>query len=290
MLGEAGASDMAMQPVPDNVIGGIDKKATDEHLAWRFSGSCARVQLAMLDPHNHLSEVADAFARVFSGGTILMADVPCGSGAAAMSILATVAELRKRGCVPRQPLYVKLVGGELSEFARGYASDGLLNIMSALNEQAIWVQPEFHSWDALCKFSTADLIRRLTLLGDGCSARALVLANFSGFLNSNGKWKEAAPQFESLFVHSRDKQSVAVWIEPQTNAVLNENGGFFSRLLIWFRSKFGEQMKPEESGKFIIGNLGLTSVDTQHPLRADQLFHVNLVVQRFDLHNCTVPQ
>lgn len=289
LLGVADAQAMAIQPVPENVIGGIDRKSTDAHLAWRFSGSCARVQLAMLDPHGHLSDVADAFTRVFSGGTVLMADVPCGSGAAALSILTTIAELRKCGRVPRHPLHVKLVGGEVSEFARGYASDGIQHIMATLNEQAIWVEPEFHPWDALCKFSTADLIRRLTILGDSCSARALVLANFSGFLNSSGKWKEAAPQFEDLFVHSRDAQSVAIWIEPQTNAVLSEQGGFFSRVLNWFRSKFGSQMKSEEADKFVVGNLGITSAETQHPLRDDHQFRVNLVVQRFDLCNTGTP-
>jgi hypothetical protein len=285
LLGVAEAQAIALEPVPENVIGGIDRKSTDEHLAWRFSGSCARVELAMLDPLNHLSDVADAFTRVFSGGTVLMVDVPCGSGAAALSILTTVAELRKCGRVPRYPLHVKLVGGELSEFARGYASDGIQHIMSTLNEQAIWVEPEFHSWDALCKFSTADLIRRLTILGDGCSARALILANFSGFLNSSGKWKDAAPQFEDLFLHSRDEQSVAIWIEPQTNSVLSEQGGFFSRVLNWFRSKFGSLIKTEETDKLTVKNLGITSAEAQHPLREDHQFRVNLVVQRFNLRN-----
>ncbi|MCS0590422.1 hypothetical protein ACFQ09_19060 [Massilia norwichensis] len=285
MLELAGVADLATQAVPVSVIGGIDKKSTDEHLAWRFSGSCARVQLAMLDPHAHLSNVSDAFARVFSGGDVLMADVPCGSGAAALSVLSTIAELRKCGRVPRYPLRVKLVGGELSESARQYAREGLNNIMTELNEQAIWVTHEFHSWDALCKFSTADLIKRLTLLGDGCAARALVLANFSGFLSNTGKWKDAAPQFESLFVHSRDEQSVAIWIEPQTNSVLNKDGGFFGRLLSWFKLKFGAKMNAEEINEFTIENLGITAAETQHPLREEQQFQVNLVVQRFDLRN-----
>jgi hypothetical protein len=40
--------------------------------------------------------VADAFARVFAGNKVFLADLPCGSGAATISILTTLAELRKQ--------------------------------------------------------------------------------------------------------------------------------------------------------------------------------------------------
>jgi hypothetical protein len=273
----------AIKPAPENVIGGIDKVATDQHLAWRFTGSSARVQLAMLDPNNDLPEVADALARAFSGGTVLLTDVPCGSGAAALSILSIVAELRRQERFPRFPLTVKLVGGELSEFARDYASLGIQHLLATLNEQAIWVEPEFLSWDALSKFSTADLIKRLILLGEGCSARVLVLANFSGFLQGKSKWNDAAPQFEDLFVHSRDLQSVAIWIEPQTNSVLDKNGGFFCRVLKWFSFKFSGLIKKGEEEQFQISYVGISEAQVQHPLREDQQFRVNLAVKHFDL-------
>jgi hypothetical protein len=283
LLGTGDLYATALQPAPEKVIGGVDKTATDQHLAWRFSGSAARVQLAMLDPNNDLPKVADAFARVFSGGTVLLTDIPCGSGAAALSILSTIADLRRQERLPRYPLTVKLVGGELSEFARDYANLGTQHVLAALNVQAIWVEPEFLSWDALSKFSTADLIKRLILLGEGCSARVLVLANFSGFLHGNSKWNEAAPQFEDLFIHSRDVQSVAIWIEPQTNLVLDEKGGFFSRVLKWFSFKFSELIKKGEEEQFQVGHVGVSEAQVQHPLREEQQFRVNLSVKHFDL-------
>ena len=60
-------------------IGGISREATNKHLAWHFTGSLARVQLAMLDPASHMPHVADAFAQIFSGGRVAIADLPCGS-------------------------------------------------------------------------------------------------------------------------------------------------------------------------------------------------------------------
>ncbi|WP_423933735.1 hypothetical protein [Comamonas sp. 23] len=281
LLRHAGLEEKARQPVPEGKIGGFSKEDTDDHLAWRFSGSSARVQLSLLDPEDKLTEVADAFAKVFSGGTVLLADLPCGSGAAALALLANIAELRRQDRIPRSPLNVKIVGGELSEFARSYASLATEHIKDALAEQAIWVSAEFMSWDALDKFSTADLTNRLTVLGQDCSARLIVLANFSGFLQREGKWKEALPQFESLFIHGRAHNSFVLWIEPQTNAVLG-SGGFFGRAIAWFKKLFSAQQTKDAQDNLVVENLGKSAANVQHPLKEHQ-FNVQLVVQRFDL-------
>lgn len=281
LLLHTGLKEKALLPVPEGKIGGLSKEETDDHLAWRFSGSSARVQLSLLDPEEKLTEVADTFAKVFSGGTVLLADLPCGSGAAALALLANIAELRRQGRIPRSPLNVKVVGGELSEFARGYASLATEHIKDALAEQAIWVSAEFLSWNALDKFSTAELTNRLTVLGQDCSARLIVLANFSGFLQRDGKWKEALPQFESLFLHGRAHNSFVLWIEPQTNEVLG-SGGFFGRAIAWFKKLFSAHQTKDEQDALVVENLRKSAANVQHPLKTHQ-FNVQLVIQRFDL-------
>lgn len=155
------------------------------------------------------------------------------------------------------------------------------HIKDALAEQAIWVSAEFLPWDALDKFSTADLTNRLTVLGQECSARLIVLANFSGFLQTDGNWKKALPQFESLFVHGRAQNSFVLWIEPQTNRVL-KSGGFFGRALVWFKNLFSTHQTKEEQEALVIENLGKSAANVQHPLK-DHQFDVHLVIQRFDL-------
>lgn len=281
LLQHAGLKERALQPAPPSITGGLSKEATDDHLAWRFSGSSARVQLSLLDPRDELVGVADAFAKVFSGGTVLVADLPCGSGAAVLTLLTSIAELRTQGRIPRNPLHVRVVGGELSDSARGYASRAIDHIKETLAEQAIWVSAEFLSWNALDKFSTAELTNRLTLLGQGCSARLMVLANFSDFLQREGKWKEALPQFESLFVHGRAHNSFVLWIEPQTNQVIGA-GGFFGRAIVWFKKLFSAHQTKEEQEALVVENLGKSAADVQHPLK-DHQFNVHLVIQRFDL-------
>jgi hypothetical protein len=61
LLTKNGLLEKAMTPAPKGFEGGVSKEDTDNHLAWRFTGSSARVMLPMLDPNDDLAEIPDAF-------------------------------------------------------------------------------------------------------------------------------------------------------------------------------------------------------------------------------------
>lgn len=167
---------------PEGAYGGIGKEETDDHLAWRFTGSSARVMLAVLDPKEELLEVADAFAQIFSGNRVFLVDIPSGSGAVTVAILTIFAELRKQGRVPRIPLEVVVIGGEISPYGRSYFTEILNSLKDELSSQAIQITFEAIDWNVCDKFSNTELIKRLTLQSQNCTSRLLVLANFSAFL------------------------------------------------------------------------------------------------------------
>ncbi len=229
MLEKNGIREQAKKDSQKSIAGGLTEQATKDHLAWRFTGSAARVELAMLSPNHHKSEISNAFAKIFSGGRVLLADVPCGSGAAALSVLTTITELRAQSVLPRMPLEVVLVGGEISAHARANFTAAIQDIKGELEKQAITINDSVMHWDVCDLLSNTDLIKQLTLLGDKCSARMLLLANFSEFLQGDGKWKTAQPQFDELFRHFRSERSSAIWIEPQTNKA----SSFFERIIKW---------------------------------------------------------
>lgn len=275
--------DLACTPGPDGEIGGISPEDTAKHLTWRFSGSSARVQMAILDPKAELDDVSDAFAKVFAGARVLLADLPCGSGAAFLSILATLAELRRASKLPRTAITVVIVGAEISPSARENSAHALQLLLPMLAEECIFVEYEFLDWNVCDPASNADLINRLAIRGDSCNSKLLLLANFSGFLARESKWKEAEPQLRSIFMHSRDKQSFALWIEPRTNTVIEPSGGFFSRVLRWFSEKFKFIIPLNQDNIQIRNAFAETSSDVLHPLRPDHKFNNNLAVIRFDL-------
>ncbi len=265
----------AITDSPEGFEGGMNKEATDNHLAWRFTGSSARVMLTMLDPHQDLRQIPDMFARIFSGNKVFLADLPCGSGAASISILSVFCELRKQGKVPRIPLHIVIIGGEISEHAQGYAKEAVNFLITELEAQAITVEFDVMDWNVCDKFSNTDLVRQLTLKSQNCSAKFLVLANFSGFLQGNNKWEEAKDQFDEIFRYCRGDNSIVLWIEPKKNNVIKQ-GGFFPRLLKWFETLFSRLIgKNKETDS-------CSSVMVKHPLLEGK-FTTNLAVVRFEL-------
>ncbi|HEY9691723.1 MAG TPA: hypothetical protein V6D15_05935 [Oculatellaceae cyanobacterium] len=270
----------ASTEAPEGFEGGMSKEDTDNHLAWRFTGSSARVMLTMLDPLQELPQIPDVFARIFSGNKVFLADLPCGSGAASMSILSVLYELRKQGKLPRMPIHIVIVGGEISEYAQNYAKEAIDSITTELEAQAITLEFDIMDWDVCDKFSNTDLINQLRLRSQNCSAKLLVLANFSGFLEKEKKWKEASKQFDELFRHSRSENSVALWIEPSMKKVTYESG-FFTRLIDWFKklfSKLIEEDKEIEQKRYDPSN----PVRVKHPL-VEGTFRTNVAVVRLEL-------
>jgi hypothetical protein len=278
LLSRNSLMDLATTEAEYGFIGGPSKEETDKHLAWRYNGSCGRVVLSLLDPNNELSKISDAYAEIFAGNKVFLADVPSGSGAAVISILTTLAELRKCSVLPRIPLEISIVAGEISESAREYLILQLSELDNSLKEQSIEITYEVLPWDVLDNISTADLIRKITLKSQDCDSRLLVLSNFSGFLESKSNWTKAQKQFSNLFIHSRDELSAAIWIESQTNKATK----FFPRLISWFNkllepilSVISEREQKEEE-------YGQAYIECEQPIKSG-VFPVRLTVVRFDL-------
>lgn len=277
LLNENSLFDLAKEMAPEGFEGGISKEDTDKHLAWRYNGSCARVILSLLDPKGNLSEVSDAYASIFAGNKVFVADLPSGSGAAIISILCTLYELRKNNVLPRHPLEISILAGEISGTARGYLLKQLVALSGVIEEQSIWIKFEILEWDTLSKVSTVDLIKRMTLLSQDCNARLLMLTNFTGFLESSGNWKKAKSQFDDIFLHSRDFLSSAIWIEPQRKNVVP----FFSRAIKWLKESFknliGDKTELEDSSWY-----AQTEAKCKQSFKEGS-FPVRLTVMRFDL-------
>lgn len=280
LLEQNGLSELAKREADEGFIGGVSEEDTNKHLAWRYNGSCGRVILSLLDPKNSLSKVSDAYAEIFAGQKVFLADLPSGSGAAVVSILTTLADLRKNNILPRIPLEISIVAGEISPSARGYMTQQLNDLTSPLKEQAIDIEYEVLDWNVLELINTADLIRQITLKSQDCDARLLVVSNFSGFLESSGNWKKAQKQFSDIFIHSRDKLSAAIWIEPQTNKVIK---GFYPRVIKWFKELFQPILTfAKDDDKPVEDFYGVADIHCEQPIK-EGTFPVRLTVARFDL-------
>ena len=267
--------------VKDSPVGGLGKPATDKHFAQQFDNSAARAQLAITNATSDITRVSNALIQTLSGNTVNITDAPCGAGAAAFSLLSTIAELRAHDVLPRLPLHIRFIGAEISEFARQYAKEMLAELAPFLESQAIFVQAEMLPWDVMDSLSNTDLIQNMLRAKTSVSKNLLVVANFSGFLTTSGKQKDAQPQLAELFRHASGDESVAIWIEPQMNSAVSDSG-LFSIVGRWVKDKWHRFVRVNTDGA--VDDSFLTSeVQFQSTLTPGRLRPVRLAVMRLDL-------
>lgn len=270
------------RPKNGGPVGGLTKESADQHLAQAFDGSAARAILAVLDPRSELGSTSDSFIQSTAGTSLALTDAPCGAAAATLAFLAVLAELRAHKVLPRLPLDVKFVGGELSPHAVSHAQQLFEDLRADLEAEAIFVDFQFHSWDVLDRLSTSDLVKASTVHGAPCTSKLLVIANFNGFLVKEGKQKDAQQQLDELLRYASGKQSLAIWIEPEMNRATG-NGGLFSWLFGLLGSKWRLFAKPAPGAtKDAPGFSSLAQFEL--PLQPTQTARVTLAVMPIDLN------
>jgi hypothetical protein len=276
--------DLAHSRDPENLpSGGVTAELAHLHFAQAFDGSVARTQLALLDPNGDVIRASNALVASFAGNSTSLTDAPCGAGAAAFAFLACIAELRAQDVLPRLPLDVRLIGAEVSESARILAAEMLLELSPILQEQAITVTANFIPWDVIDDVSNTRLVNQMTLMSASCSKRLLVVANFTGFLQREGRRADAEPQLRALFRHAAEeaKRSVAIWIEPKMN-ISTGQGGLFAAVSRWAAERWRRFAQVNTEGQ--AADPVLTSECLfESPVRGDLPHRVRLAVMRLDL-------
>lgn len=265
VLSATGNLERALTITPDGQTGGPSSAAAADHFVSAFSGSCARLKLAALDPKRDLQDASDLFMRAFSGGKVALLDAPCGAGAASAALLSTIAELRRLEVIPRVPLDVHLVAGDISPDALSYAAQMLEGMRAALRRQGITVHPLFRRWDLLDELSTTELLHAWMVHAPECREHFLLMANFSAFLHSSGNFKNAKNRLEEMFRWAAVRRSTVVWIEPQTNIALES---VLPRVIKAFFVKTLELIgaaKPSDPEPKPL----LSNAHFRHPLRVD---------------------
>lgn len=221
VLTRLGLSERVLEEGAAGAVGGESKEETDKHFAERFSGSCGRTQLAVLDPKDDLGATSDTLVKAAAGGQLAVLDVPSGCGAGAATLLSVIAELRRTGVVPRQPLDVTIVGGDVSPRAGQVAGELMSHLRPELRRQGVFVRFVPVMGDILDAKSTTALIERWAdeARRIGCTRRLVLIANCSGFMAN--KVNEAKERLGEVFRRAELEDAALVWVEPQTKKAGN---------------------------------------------------------------------
>lgn len=238
VLNTNGLLERALRNAANGEIGGATARQAQAHFTGPFAGSCGRTALAILDPKQNLADVSDEFVRAFSGGRVGLLDIPCGAGAASITLLTTIAELRRNGVLPRQPLHVEILGGDISDEARNFATQMLNGINNAVFDQGITVSFEGISFDLLDRESVTGLLYTWMEKYRDCQTYFVLIANFSGFLNNSGRMKDARERIGEISRWADNRNARLVWIEPQTTEARNfwsSLRSIWTNAVAWFK-------------------------------------------------------
>ena len=193
--------------------GGATDAETERHFCETFSGSCGRLQIAVLDPRGELGGASDALVRAASGGRLAVLDIPGGCGAATATLLGVVAELRRSGVVPRQPLDVLLVSGDKAPKAGEVAGDLLGRMADGLWRQGIVVRAIHVEWEMRDATSTTSLLHRWMTHAPDCRRHLVLVPNCSDFLKNN--LAKAEDRLTEVFRWAAARGATVVWVEPE---------------------------------------------------------------------------
>jgi len=195
-------------------IGGSSHQDTLQHFTYRYGVSACRVQSLALDPYHAFDSIPDDLLTTLSAGRVSILDMPCGTGAAGASLLSTIAILRDKNKLPREPLDVMITGGDCSPTGRVIYKKIIDNLKPYLATVGINIWLATVDWDGTNPDSTAALVDAwLNSNSPGCTEFLTVIANFSGAAGNH------FADFERSFLHIHerlhDKTCTIIWVEPK---------------------------------------------------------------------------
>lgn len=198
-------------------IGGASAEEADDHFVSRFDGACARMALAILDPGSNLRDTSDRLVRLLAGGKLRIMDVPCGAGAASLSLLASTYQLRAEGVLPRIPLSVDVVAGDLSDRARELGERMVERLHPQLELQSVHLQYRCDRWNAGSTRDTVRLLHRALSVESGETGNdvpcLVVLSNFSGYLSRS--FDQCKDDLRTILRLAGEAEWPVLWVEPR---------------------------------------------------------------------------
>lgn len=200
--------------------GGESKEAADRHFAWRFANSAGRNLCAALDPHEKLGSLSDALLTPSLAESLVIVDIPCGAGAAGLSLLDCVRALRLEGKLPILPLRTTIIAGDISDRARDHYRSMLGALDQDLRSVGIFVDLNDMSWDVTDNVSNAKFVDQVVSeCGDGTHV-LVVTSNFSDAMQDKALMTSFEHFLSQLMGRTHYWPSTLCWVEPRSRKAL----------------------------------------------------------------------
>ena len=179
VLNRRGLTDQARSQTPSNkkLVGGVSCEETEAHFAHRYGVSACRLVGTLIDPSRALGVASRELLTIFSHGEVALLDAPCGTGAASLGVLCSLAELRRHRSLPTLSLNVKIHAADISDTAREIYMSMVAECQRELAKVGISVDVTPVCWDATSPVKTRDVVEEFRNTARTAD-QVVIVANF----------------------------------------------------------------------------------------------------------------
>lgn len=245
-LDKLGLLDVARERSHRGEAGGEGAEQADRHFALQFANSAGRAVYVYIDALERLADLSTIVQRYFSGGRVLLIEIPCGSGAGSLGLLSAILEQRNSRFAPTLPLHVDILAGDVSVRGMTHFESLLQNLRAKLSASEIHVVSQTLRWDASDIRSSSKFIDQAVATAADCDQIFLLVSNFSDAL-ADGALASSFEHFLSQFAgRASDTPHCICWVEPVSNKGERAQSSFrkfFERMTRWLASTI-----PSDSG------------------------------------------
>lgn len=196
-----------------HIFGGRSRKDTLQHFARRYGVSACRLESLVIDPDKAFRTIPDDLITSFTEGSISILDIACGSGAVGASLLSTISVLRTHNKLLKQPLDVRIIGGDCSDYALDIYKQMLEELEPKLNTVGINVKLTTTKWEAEKSYTTSDMFDLLFDDSPSTEEYLIVIANFAGTLSSH--FPSFTNSLQHIFDRTSNKKCTIIWVESK---------------------------------------------------------------------------
>ena len=215
LTGRAWLNDAQINPEKSRIYGGNDEQATKDHFCQRFAASCSRLAYFLTDPENHFRELKEKTLISFSRGELIILDVCGGSGAATISILTSLADLRLSAKQPCLPLNISIVNADISDLARTIAHSIHMRMGTVLLDSGINITFQDKKWDMFQVEQTNQLCDEIFDQSLPAREYLILVSNISGL--GAEQFDIASDSIAHIMQRITNKKAFVLWVEPPTS-------------------------------------------------------------------------
>jgi hypothetical protein len=167
-----------------------------------------------------------------------------------LGLLATLAELRSQGNLPRLPLEVSILAGDVSAGARAIHESMLGRLRPSFEAEGVRMRWQHMAWDVTDPFSTTALMDEWFKFSPAAEEYLVFVSAFSGFAAKNAD--QVLQAVRDIAVRLHDRTFLIAWIEPMNNQsrkLLPQLWAIVAGLFRW--SAKGKNAPPEEAFEYI---------------------------------------